>query len=138
MANEGIEGGCLCGAIRYEVTGAPAMAAVCHCRNCQKQAGSAFSTLIGVGKTQFEIRSGEPKLYTDQDTTSGAPVGRYFCGDCGSPIYSAVPAQPETIFIKSGTLDDTSDFAPQLHFWCSTKQPWVTLGDGVPTLDQQG
>lgn len=137
-AAEPRSGQCLCGDVRYELTVPLAMAGVCHCRNCQRQAGSAFSTLVGVPKPGFAITSGTPKRYLDGDTTSGTPVERYFCGNCGSPIYSALPAQPDMVFVKSGTLDDTSDFAPQFHVWCSTKQPWVTLEEGIPTMAQQG
>ncbi len=129
-------GQCLCGEIKYEFPNAPAMAGVCHCRNCQRQAGSAFSTLAGIPKSEFKM-TGEPKLYKDADTDSGNTVERYFCGTCGSPIYSAIPGQPDTLFLKTGTLDDTSGFAPMFHVWCSTKQDWVDLPEGVPQMAKQ-
>ena len=132
-----ITGQCLCGAITYELSEAPAMTGVCHCKNCQRQAGSAFSTLAGVPKAGITI-NGEPKLYEDGDTASGNTVQRYFCGNCGSPIYSAIDAMPDMVFLKTGTLDDTSDFAVQFHAWCDSKQPWVTLEDGVPQMAQGG
>ncbi len=81
--------------------------------------------------------TGEPTLYMDGDTLSGNQVERYFCGTCGSPIYSLIPSQPDTVFLKSGTMDDTSDFEPQFHAWCSTKQNWVELAEGVPQMDSQ-
>ena len=130
-------GGCLCGAIRYELANTPAMTGVCHCKNCQKQAGSAFSTLAGVPRSEFNLTAGKPKLYTDSDTTSGNSVERWFCGDCGSPIYSALGSQPDNIFLKTGTMDDTSSFKPQFHVWCDTKQNWVQLEDGVPQVATQ-
>ncbi len=130
-------GQCLCGDIRYEFDGDPAMTGVCHCRNCQRQAGSAFSTLAGVPKSSFRFTAGEPKLYRDSDTASGNTVERYFCGNCGSPIYSAIPDQPDMVFLKTGTLDDTSGFQPQFHVWCDTKQNWVSLDEGVPAIPRQ-
>ena len=129
-------GRCLCGAISYEFDDAPAIAGVCHCKNCQRQAGSAFSTLAGVAKADLRI-AGEPKRYVDADTASGNQVERYFCGACGSPIYSALPSQPDTVFLKTGTLDDTSFFKPAFHVWCSTKQDWVDLPEGVPQIPTQ-
>ena len=70
-------GQCLCGEIAYEFPNDPAMSGVCHCKNCQRQAGSAFSTLAGVPKAEFKM-SGAPKLYQDSDTDSGSTVERFF------------------------------------------------------------
>ena len=132
-----ITGQCLCGDIKYQLDNAPAVTGVCHCKNCQRQAGSAFSTLAGVPKSDFTFTSGEPALYADGDTESGNTVERYFCGRCGSPIYSVIPAQPDMLYLKTGTLDDTSEFQPQFHVWCDSNQSWVTLDEGVPAMAQQ-
>ena len=132
-----LTGQCLCGEITYQVENAPAVTGVCHCKNCQRQAGSAFSTLAGVPKEEFSFTSGVPKLYEDGDTSSGNTVQRYFCGTCGSPIYSMIPDQPDTMFVKTGTLDDTSSFVPQFHVWCDSKQNWITLDEGVPAIPRQ-
>jgi len=131
-----VTGQCLCGAIKYEIDNPPAMTGVCHCKNCQRQAGSAFSTLAGVPKSEFHM-TGEPKLYQDGDTASGNTVERYFCGNCGSPIYSALGSQPDQVFLKTGTMDETSGFKPMFHVWCSTKQDWVQLEEGVPAIPTQ-
>ena len=131
-----ITGQCLCGEIKYELLNPPAMTGVCHCKNCQRQAGSAFSTLAGVAKSDFSLTSGKMKLYEDGDTDSGNTVKRFFCGDCGSPIYSAVPDSPDMVFLKTGTMDDTTGFTPQFNVWCSTKQNWVDLPQGVPAMQK--
>ena len=81
--------------------------------------------------------TGTPKRYEDTDTTSGNPVRRYFGGNCGSPIYSALPAQPDTVFLKTGTLDDTTTFKPMFQAWCDSKQNWVTLEEGAPAMATQ-
>ena len=132
-----LTGQCLCGHIKYELAAAPAMSGVCHCKNCQRQAGSAFSTIAGVANADFNMTGGEPKLYQDGETQSGNTVERYFCGNCGSPIYSVVPGSPDMKYVKTGTLDDTSEFKPQFHVWCDTKQNWVDLQDGVPQMATQ-
>ena len=131
-----ITGQCLCGEIKYELLNPPAMTGVCHCKNCQRQAGSAFSTLAGVAKSDFSLTLGKMKLYEDGDTDSGNTVKRFFCGDCGSPIYSAVPDSPDMVFLKTGTMDDTTGFTPQFNVWCSTKQNWVDLPQGVPAMQK--
>jgi len=132
-----VTGQCLCGEVKYEFANPPTMTGVCHCKNCQRQAGSAFSTLAGVPKAEFKFTHGTPKLYRDKDTASGNTVERYFCGTCGSPIYSAIPSQPDTLFLKTGTLDDTSAFQPMFNVWCDSKQNWVKLDPGVPAMAKQ-
>jgi hypothetical protein len=132
-----ISGQCLCGEIKYQLENPPSMSGVCHCKNCQRQAGSAFSTIAGVAIADFSITSGKPKLYADSDTKSGNSVERFFCGNCGSPIYSALSSQTEMVYIKTGTLDDTSSFTPQFHVWCDTKQNWVELDKDVPQIATQ-
>jgi hypothetical protein len=126
-------GGCLCGAVRYEIAGDPAMQLVCHCSHCQKQAGSAFSTIIGVPETAVALTQGRPKSFIDHGE-SGQAVERQFCGTCGSPLFSKVAVSPGMTWVKTGTLDDSSWFAPAAHIWTRSKQPWVETG-AVPTFD---
>lgn len=126
-----VAGSCLCGAVRYRSDAEPLMTAVCHCDNCQRQSGTAFSVIVGVpaGSLRFE---GEENLATYADRgTSGKAVGRRFCKNCGSPIVSLVEIMPAVHFIKGGTLDDRSWLRPTTHFWCDTAQPWVDIGADV-------
>ena len=129
-----IEGGCLCGAVRYHSDADPVMVAVCHCRNCQKQGGSAFSVIAAVPAAGL-IVSGETKTYLDHGD-SGNAVKRIFCPACGSPLISDVesPGTAGLRFIKAGTLDDPSWLQPTLHVWCKSKQPWVPIDPAVPQV----
>ena len=56
-------GGCLCGAVRYESTGEPGFALLCHCRDCQRQSGSAYAAGLRVAASGFWVTQGEPKFY---------------------------------------------------------------------------
>ena len=76
-------------------------------------------------------------MYEDSATESGSVVQRFFCGKCGSPIYSKVPAQPDTAYLKTGILDDTSSFKPMFNLWCDSKQDWVTLDETIPAIGKQ-
>ena len=98
-----MNGGCLCGKVRYSANADPAMVAVCHCKNCQKQAGTAFSLVVAIPKSAMIIEA-PLKMYHDRGD-SGQPVERNFCPECGSPITSDVAVMPELTFIKAGTLD---------------------------------
>jgi hypothetical protein len=122
-------GQCLCGAVRYKIEGELQMCGVCHCKNCQRQAGSAYSVLFGVADDDIEI-SGELTTYEDHGD-SGNVVYRHFCGTCGSPVKTSLPTQPDMAYIKAGTLDDTSLVDPQIHFWTRSKQPWVEIDPDV-------
>lgn len=126
------EGGCLCGQVRYRIAGAPLMQAVCHCRNCQKQSGSAWSMIAGVPEAALSV-TGTVRTYEDHGESGGA-VLRQFCPDCGSPLFSRVASAPGLVFVKAGTLDDTSGFQPQVQVWTRSKQHWVDLG-AVPGFE---
>ena len=128
----GLTGGCLCGQIRYELTADPLMCVTCHCKNCQRQAGSALSIIIGVPDGSVEVE-GVPKTYDDKGD-SGATVQRQFCENCGSPVFTKVENPPGVMFIKAGTLDDTSSLNPSFHCYTKSKQNWVELGD-IPGFD---
>ncbi len=123
-------GGCLCGQVRYSAPAEPLNTAVCHCRDCQKQAGSALSILAVFPRdaVQFE---GTISCYRGQGS-SGKAVLRHFCGQCGSPIYSDSDAMAERgiIAIKAGTLDEVSDLQPTVQYWASSRQTWLPLPDG--------
>lgn len=127
-----VKGGCLCGAIRYESEVDAVATAVCHCRNCQRQSGSAFSILVAVPKPSLKLE-GEVRTFLDRGE-SGAEVRRQFCGTCGSALVSLVDSMPDLAWIKAGTLDDVSWLQPQMHIWCDSVQPWVRLPEGVPQI----
>jgi hypothetical protein len=123
-------GGCLCGAIRYTTAWPPIATATCQCSNCQKQAGSALSIISLVRSDTLEV-TGELTVYEDKGD-SGGTVFRKFCGKCGSPIISDIPAmEAQGIrIIKAGTLDDRSGLNPQAHYYCDSGQDWMVLPEG--------
>ncbi|MEO8296278.1 MAG: GFA family protein [Burkholderiales bacterium] len=129
-----VEGGCLCGQIRYRANAEGAMTAVCHCKSCQRQSGTAFSVLFVVPKDDITIQ-GETKVFNDL-ADSGNKVMRHFCPNCGSPVISKLEANPAIVAVKAGTLDDASWLKPALHVWCASKQPWVELPEHLPRFDR--
>lgn len=128
----GQTGKCLCGAISYEAQAEPLMTLTCHCKNCQRQAGSALSVIVGYPKGTVAIE-GSPKTYDDEGD-SGHAVHRQFCDNCGSPLFTLAESAPEMIFIKAGTFDDTSWLQPSAHCWTNSAQPWIAMGD-IPQLE---
>jgi hypothetical protein len=131
------EGGCQCGAVRYQLEGEPVALVVCHCTECQRQSGSAFGMSLFVLRKSLRLLSGELKKFT-REGESGNIVGCMFCGDCGTRIYHESEMLGEgTVNIKPGTLDDTSWLSPSLQVWTRSKQPWVPLAEGVRAMERQ-
>jgi hypothetical protein len=118
-------GGCLCGKVRYSATAEPGFVALCHCKSCQKQGGTAFSVVVGVPRGALAIE-GETRTYQHLGD-SGQQVERHFCPACGSPISSELAVMPSLTFIKAGTLDDTSWLDPQTEVYCDEAQPWLPV-----------
>ena len=113
MANHG--GGCLCGAVRYELTAEPFDCGWCHCRTCQLYSGAPAMAFACVGVDDFVWTRGEPRWL--ESSSFGR---RAFCGTCGSPLMVKVDHQPETVDFPAVTLDDPAIAAPEFHiFWRS-------------------
>jgi len=121
-----LNGGCLCGGVRYTCEAEPLLTAICYCPHCQKQTSAPFSVVVAVPKGSLKIEGATLKTFNDAGD-SGQPVRRNFCGSCGSPIMSYVESMPDVEFIKAGTLDDTSWLNPTMEIWCDTAQPWVKI-----------
>ena len=131
------EGGCLCGQVRYKVPHQPVDTVVCHCKNCQKQAGTAFSVVAFFPRDSLQLQ-GELQTFEDRGT-SGQKVYRRFCGSCGSPVITDTEEAPEMglIFVKAGTLDEVDDLKPSVHVWAESKQCWLTLADDQVQVERQ-
>jgi len=121
-----LTGGCQCGGIRYEATGAPLQVVACHCTACQRQSGSAFGMSMVVRQQDFRITRGEVKTYASKSDAGRAKLGA-FCPDCGTRIYHQSELRQGNVSIKAGTLDDTSTLTPDIHIWTASKQPWDTI-----------
>lgn len=131
------DGGCLCGAVRYRAAWPPLAQATCSCRNCQKQAGSAVSVVLVFARDALAVE-GELRTFTDRGS-SGQDVYRRFCPECGSPVITDTPrAEGQgVIFVKGGTLDDTSDLAPSTHYWQDHAQGWMRYPDADVRLARE-
>lgn len=130
------DGGCQCGGVRYRVTGAPLALAVCHCKECQRQSGSAFGMSLVVSRDSFELLDGALRDFT-RSSDSGRPVRCFFCPECGTRIYHEPAYAKGVLNVKAGTLDDTSWLAPELQAWTSSRQSWIDLPAGLKSFERQ-
>ena len=121
-----IKGGCLCGRVRYCVDVDPAFVGVCHCTDCQKFSGSAFSTVVGMPASALKL-AGTLKTFT-KPGASGKPTHRRFCPDCGAGIVDEADALPGVVMVNAGTMDDRGWVKPSSEIYCDSAPPWVHLG----------
>ncbi|MEQ8692341.1 MAG: GFA family protein [Pseudomonadales bacterium] len=127
------EGGCHCGSVRYRCANSPELTFYCHCRDCQRTTGSPFSMELMIAKEGFHLQ-GEMEAYVITGD-SGKPVTRWFCSACGSGIYLEADSDPDSLFLKVGSLDDASWVQPEMHIYTAAKQPWTKIDDGLPQYE---
>ena len=101
------QGGCQCGAARFEVTGAPAFISNCHCRACRKATGAAFSTWVGFKAENVRWLTDEPSFYE-----SSKGVARGYCAKCGTPLTYASDRWPGETHFLLGVMDRPQAYAP--------------------------
>jgi hypothetical protein len=124
-----IEGGCLCGGVRYRVTGKLGPAGLCHCQQCRRASGSAFAANAPVRTKYFELLSGND-LVTDYESSPGK--FRAFCRRCGSPVWSRRTSEPDLLNLRLGSLDGDPERRPLAHVWVDSKAPWHEITDALP------
>ncbi len=122
-----ITGGCLCGAMRFEVSAEPLAASYCHCTMCQKASGQPFKVYATVPFNGVTFTKGKPAAY---ESLSGNL--RQFCGACGSPLGARAAEDPKLIAIVVGCLDDPNLIKPESHAFTSTQVSWCEMDDGLP------
>jgi hypothetical protein len=116
-------GGCLCGDVRYSVSGDPVVTSICHCQQCQKQTGSAFVEVVAVNEGDFSVQ-GKLQTFT-YIGDSGRKKNSNFCPRCSTVVFIAAEGFPGRALIMGGTLDDPSWLKPTMALFCEAAQPWV-------------
>ena len=135
MATDALTGGCQCGAVRYALKPGNHPVYACHCRECQKQSAAAFGLSMPVRLSDIEIEG--TLSHYERPTDSGSRSRCSFCPECGTRICHSSARSPETLTLKAGSLDDTSNLEPVAHIWTARKQPWMILDETVPSFDTQ-
>ena len=121
-----LTGSCLCGAIRYAIDVPVTELRGCHCVHCQKASGAGGSVNAMIPSGAFRITQGAPKRYASL-ADSGRTLHRYFCGDCGSPIYSQRAANTEFVSVRIGTLDGAPLMRITTNIWTRSARNWVWI-----------
>ncbi len=126
-----VTGGCLCGAIRYECSHELSNVIVCHCSDCRRASGTAASHNAAVPAAAIRFTRGEPRIFS-KTADSGRVLRRYFCGDCGSPLFSRRDSTPEVMVLRVGSLDEPQSLRIAMNIWTRSAQPWVFIDESLP------
>lgn len=128
--SDAYQGGCLCGGVRFEVSGLPAFSANCHCRDCQRATGSAYMPVLGVSRDSVRI-TGEVR-YFERRADSGAMASEGFCPHCGARLFGLADALPGMLLVQAGNLDDPGFYRPQFDMYVDSAQPWDLMDPRLP------
>lgn len=133
-SDQKMTGGCMCGAVRYEVTGEPFLVSHCHCQSCRKHNGAPVVTLAGYKSGQVGFEGDERRIYE-----SSPGVGRAFCGACGTPLtWEGDSGEEELGFIVElhlSTFDDPERLVPTGHAFYPERISWFDTADSLPRYE---
>jgi hypothetical protein len=127
------QGGCLCRAVRYEVTAEPLAVMNCHCRDCQYASGGGYTTAVVVPRTAFRLLKGTPRTFATTGD-NGKSVIRHFCAICGTPLFGQPPNQAIWV-VKAATLDDPSWLTMSGALYVKSAQPWAHIDHTLPVFE---
>ena len=130
MSDTTLEGGCLCGHIRYRASGPPFAVKHCHCEQCRRYTGAVFATGVAFSAENITWLHDEPSIYMGSDI-----CGYSFCPKCGSSIAYHWIADDD-IWLTIGTLDNPELVASQGHILNEEKISWIHINDGLPRYDK--
>jgi hypothetical protein len=133
MAREPITGGCVCGAVRYEIASRPLAMLRCHCRTCQMTSGGPYTPNVLVPADKFRLTKGEMRYYAT-DKINGGKHRRGFCAECGSRLTGAETEGQESrwVGVSAASLDDPGLFKPTMDIFTSHAQSWDVMDPALP------
>jgi hypothetical protein len=130
------DGGCTCRHVRYRMTARPLIVHCCHCRWCQRETGASFALNAVIEADAVQLLHGDVEVVvTPSSSGKGQKIAR--CPKCRIALWSNyAQAGPAIRFVRVGTLDEPDTFAPDIHIYTSTKQPWVVIPSGTPSVPE--
>ena len=133
---QAVEGGCTCRSVRYRLNALPMIVHCCHCSWCQRETGSAFVVNALIEADRIELLSGRIEVI-DTPSESGRDQKIHRCAECKVAVWSNYAGAGDAIcFLRVGTLDQPGRFPPDIHIFTSSKQPWVELPAGAPSVPE--
>ena len=134
MSTTTFKGSCLCGSVKYELTGEPRRFYHCHCSRCRKATGTGHASNIMVKKENFKWLSGED-LLKRYKVPEAERFYTHFCSTCGSAMPRPVP-EIDAIVIPAGSLDHEIEIKPEARIFWDSRADWSCSGDGIKTYSE--
>jgi hypothetical protein len=125
-----MKGRCFCGSVEYELTSPIQDTYYCHCRDCQYMSGSSFRVLGIVGGNSINFKSGELSEFKHK-TQDGSVMIRYFCPECGTPLYNTSTRFKDIQMLCVNTLDDPEAVRPSMEIWATSKVSWAHIEPNI-------
>jgi hypothetical protein len=125
----GLNGGCACGAVRYEALGEPFHRTLCHCKDCRQATGAPAVAWFSVHADALRWVRGQPRW-----RRSSLPVERGFCADCGTQLVYRHAGFPDEVDVTTCSLDDPEQAAPADHTQSASRLRWLHLADDWPVF----
>jgi len=132
--DEPLQGGCLCGAVRFQITAPFLSAGYCHCTHCQRRTGTGSSANARVPREGFRLLCGAELVRAFQP-----PVGvpKLFCATCGSALFSGDPDTDPEVAVRLGALDRHPGIEPGFHQFVGSRASWEAIpDDGLPRYER--
>ena len=127
-------GGCMCGAIRYAVSGEIVRMVNCHCDDCRKNTGAAFATNLFFDEKDVKVTAGETRSF-EHTSDAGNRKIKEFCPTCGSQLFSSTIGRPLKS-IKVGSIDDASFVKPTANLYCKRALPFSHIAEETKNFDE--
>jgi hypothetical protein len=128
-----LEGGCLCGGVRYRISAAPSHADYCHCRMCQRATGAPVVAWLTVARAALAWTKDEPAVYRSSEKAE-----RLFCPRCGTQLGFRETALPDQLDVTLASLDDPEAVRPSHHIWTASRIGWFDVADDLPRYPEHG
>ncbi|MCB1700543.1 MAG: GFA family protein [Halioglobus sp.] len=134
MPQQTLTGSCLCGALKYRVTGEPARFFHCHCSRCRKSSGTGHASNLFVDQASLSW-DGDTSMIKSYKVPEAQRFARTFCTRCGGPLPREIP-DTKLVFVPAGTLDDEPNIKPQARIFQDSKTSWSCADAELPCFDQ--
>lgn len=125
--SQALEGGCLCGAVRFRAEAAPRWIAWCHCQSCRKHSGAPVSVFVAIEEAAVQVIQGAITTFRSSPGTV-----RGFCSNCGSTLTCQSDTRPDELHVHVGAFDRAAELAPTFHIFPEERLPWLCMAEAAP------